>query len=129
MSSVRDIPAFRAFMSDALLTWLMERAEAVPGVDGLAQLGPCSGLETPDAMRFVRELYTRVHTGVAEGKDLKTIYRETYTAMQPRYGNTAIFDHCMPFDVSRAYDEARGIVHPRIWTAERDREMWAELEG
>ncbi|MBN9425524.1 MAG: MBL fold metallo-hydrolase, partial [Burkholderiales bacterium] len=48
---------------------------------------------------------------------------------QPRYGNTAIFDHCMPFDVSRAYDEARGIVHPRIWTAERDREMWAELEG
>jgi len=78
---------------------------------------------------FVSELYTRVHTGVAEGKDLKTIYRETYTAMQPRYGNTAIFDHCMPFDVSRAYDEARGIVHPRIWTAERDREMWAELEG
>jgi hypothetical protein len=35
----------------------------------------------------------------------------------------------MPFDVSRAFDEARGIDRPRIWTAERDREMWAALEG
>jgi hypothetical protein len=30
----------------------------------------------------------------------------------------------MPFDVSRAYDEAKGIKNPRIWTAERDMEMW-----
>ena len=39
-----------------------------------------------------------------------------------------IFDHCMPFDVSRAYDEAKGIDNPRIWTAERDIEMWEALE-
>lgn len=82
MSSVRDIPAFRAFMSDALLTWLMERAEAVPGVDGLAQLGPCSGLETPDALRFVRELYTRVRSRLAtvltqRERDRAFIDRET----------------------------------------------------
>ena len=32
----------------------------------------------------------------------------------------------MPFDVSRAYDEAKGLDHPRIWTAERDR-RWAAL--
>ncbi|MGD9943941.1 MAG: MBL fold metallo-hydrolase [Burkholderiaceae bacterium] len=78
---------------------------------------------------FICELYTIVHRGVAEGKTLKAIYKEAYAALQPRYGQTAIFDHCMPFDVSRAYDEARGIVDPRIWTAERDLEMWAELEG
>ena len=30
---------------------------------------------------------------------------------------------------SRAYDEAKGIAHPVIWTAERDREMWAALQG
>jgi hypothetical protein len=30
----------------------------------------------------------------------------------------------MPFNVARAYDEAKGIGHPVIWTAERDRDMW-----
>ena len=35
----------------------------------------------------------------------------------------------MPFDVSRAYDEAQGITHPRIWTDKRDLEMWQQLEG
>ena len=34
----------------------------------------------------------------------------------------------MPFNVSRAYDEANGIDTPRIWTAERDVEMWRALE-
>ena len=28
-----------------------------------------------------------------------------------------------------AYDEAKGIDHPRIWTAERDIEMWKALES
>ena len=32
------------------------------------------------------------------------------------------------FDISRAYDEAGGIVDPRIWTAERDADMWRNLE-
>ncbi len=78
---------------------------------------------------FLNDLYDRVNQGVAAGKDLKTIYREVYDAMQPRYHEWAIFDHCMPFDVTRAYDEARGIVDPQIWTAERDIEMWKTLES
>jgi len=78
---------------------------------------------------FINDLYDRVNQGVADGKDLKTIYRETYAAMQPRYKDWAIFDHCMPFDVTRAYDEARGIRDPQIWTAERDQKMWETLEG
>jgi hypothetical protein len=40
-----------------------------------------------------------------------------------------IFDHCLPFDVTRAYDEATQYPDPRIWTAERDKEMWETLEG
>ena len=28
--------------------------------------------------------------------------------LRPKYGHWVIFDHCMPFDVSRAYDEAQG---------------------
>ena len=48
--------------------------------------------------------------------------------MRPKYGHWVIFEHCMPFDVSRAYDEAKGLDRPQIWTAERDVEMWRALE-
>ncbi len=78
---------------------------------------------------FLTDLYSCVLQGVADGKDLKTIYRETYDFMKPRYADWVIFDHCMPFDVARAYDEATGYDDPRIWTAERDIEMWKQLEG
>ncbi len=78
---------------------------------------------------FVSDVYTSVLNGVAEGKPLNTIYRETVEGLRPLYGHWFIYDHCMPFNVSRAYDEATGIAHPRIWTAERDIEMWRTLEG
>ena len=45
-------------------------------------------------------------------------------AMDPKFGQVFIYEHCLPFDVTRAVDEASGIKHPRIWTAERDKEMW-----
>jgi len=78
---------------------------------------------------FISDVYTLVNNGVAQGKTLNAIYKETVAALRPTYGHWVIFDHCMPFDVTRAYDEATGYVHPRIWTAERDIEMWNELEG
>ena len=78
---------------------------------------------------FLTDLYSSVQQGAVAGKDLKTIYRETYDFMKPRYADWVIFDHCMPFDVSRAYDEVNGHEDPRIWTAERDLEMWKQLEG
>ncbi|MFN9938157.1 MAG: MBL fold metallo-hydrolase, partial [bacterium] len=68
---------------------------------------------------FVSELYAAVRAGAAAGKDLRDVYRAAYEAMAPKYGQWVIFDHCMPFDVSRAYDEATGHADPRIWTAER----------
>jgi glyoxylase-like metal-dependent hydrolase (beta-lactamase superfamily II) len=78
---------------------------------------------------FVAELYASVKAGAAAGKDLRAVYQETFAALKPRYGHWVIFDHCMPFDVSRAYDEATGHADPRIWTAERDIQMWRALEG
>ena len=78
---------------------------------------------------FVAALFETVRRGADAGKSLKEVYDETYAALKPRFGHWVIFEHCMPFDVSRAYDEARGIRDPRIWTAERDREMWAQLRG
>ena len=50
-------------------------------------------------------------------------------ACDPKFADYAIYEHCLPFNVARAYDEARGIDTPRIWTAERDKAMWAELQG
>mgnify|MGYP001355645129 CR=1 FL=1 len=78
---------------------------------------------------FVTELYAEVQRRATAGETLKQAYDGAMAALQPRYGNWVIFEHCMPFDVSRAYDEAKGIDHPRIWTAERDIEMWKALEN
>jgi glyoxylase-like metal-dependent hydrolase (beta-lactamase superfamily II) len=77
---------------------------------------------------FLVDLYKIVSQSAEAGESLKQAYEKAMAALQPRYGGWVIFDHCMPFDVSRAYDEAKGLDHPRIWTAERDVEMWAALE-
>ncbi len=78
---------------------------------------------------FIADVYSSVQAGAAAGKDLRTVYRETMAALRPKYGHWVIFDHCMPFDVTRAYDEATAHRDPRIWTAERDIEMWKALEN
>ncbi|MEH0167583.1 MBL fold metallo-hydrolase [Roseateles microcysteis] len=78
---------------------------------------------------FVSDLYANVKAGAAAGRDLNSVYRETYDKLSERYGHWVIFAHCMPFDVTRAYDEAHGHTDPRIWTAERDIQMWKDLEG
>jgi len=84
------------------------------------------GLEGTRA--FVSELYASVKAGAAAGKDLRSVYKDTFDKLQPKYGQWVIFNHCMPFDVTRAYDEATQYPDPRIWTAERDIEMWKALE-
>ncbi len=78
---------------------------------------------------FVTSMFGAVKQGAQAGRDLREVYRDTYAALKPRFGHWVIFDHCLPFDVSRAYDEATRYPDPRIWTAERDREMWEALEG
>ncbi|HRH88167.1 MAG TPA: MBL fold metallo-hydrolase, partial [Rubrivivax sp.] len=100
----------------------------VPG-RGAALTNPADvarGLEGTRA--FVSELYASVKAGAAAGKELRAVYRETFDKLKPKYGQWVIFDHCMPFDVTRAYDEATRYPDPRIWTAERDIEMWKTLE-
>jgi len=78
---------------------------------------------------FIADVYSNVQKGVAAGKDLNAVYKDTFAALKPKYGHWVIFDHCMPFDVTRCYDEATQYADPRIWTAERDLEMWKTLEG
>ena len=78
---------------------------------------------------FIADVWASVKAGVAAGKDLNAVYKETMAKLSPKYGHWVIFNHCMPFDVTRCYDEATQYPHPRIWTAERDIEMWKTLEG
>ena len=78
---------------------------------------------------FITAMFDSVKRGAQAGKDLRTVYRETYDALKPKFGDWVIFDHCLPFDVTRAYDEATQYKDPRIWTAQRDKEMWQALEG
>ena len=96
-----------------------------PALKGEAQVR--QGLESTRA--FVSDVWTHVKAGAEAGKALNQVYKETYAALKPKYGQWVIFDHCMPFDVTRCYDEATQYRDPRVWTAERDRQMWATLEG
>jgi glyoxylase-like metal-dependent hydrolase (beta-lactamase superfamily II) len=78
---------------------------------------------------FISDVWKSVKAGAAAGRDLRKVYEETFAKLQPKYGSWVIFNHCMPFDVTRAYDEATQYPDPRIWTAERDQQMWQTLEG
>jgi glyoxylase-like metal-dependent hydrolase (beta-lactamase superfamily II) len=113
-------------------------------LDALAALQPAklvpgrgAALQTPAQVQaglagtrgFIAELYDSVKAGAAKGQELRDVYRQTVDRLRPKYGQWVIFDHCMPFDVTRAYDEATEFADPRIWTAERDKQMWAALEG
>jgi glyoxylase-like metal-dependent hydrolase (beta-lactamase superfamily II) len=79
--------------------------------------------------RWVETLYRCGKEAAAQNMDLKAAMAHTRQSMDPVFGHVFIYEHCLPFDVSRAYDEAKGIKNPRIWTAARDQEMWAALQG
>ncbi|MBL8488496.1 MAG: MBL fold metallo-hydrolase [Rhodocyclaceae bacterium] len=78
---------------------------------------------------FVTALYTGAKEAVAAGMDLKAAMAHTRKLMDPMFGQVFIYEHCLPFDVTRAFDEASGLRDPRIWTAERDQEMWHALQA
>ena len=93
----------------------------------LTKADVAEGIAGTDA--FTSTLFAIARDGVSKGWNLKDTYRKAMDEMRPRFGAWAIFQHCMPFNVSRAFDEAQGIDRPRIWTAARDQEMWRALEG
>jgi len=126
------------YTGDAYLTDWPATLDAIAALKPMKLVpGRGASLQTSDAVRaglegtraFITEMFAAVKHGAAAGKDLRAVYRETYAALKPKFGNWVIFDHCLPFDVSRAYDEATQHRDPRIWTAQRDKEMWQSLES
>ena len=78
---------------------------------------------------FVASTYAPAARVAARGGTLKEAWDAVRAACDPKFADYAIYEHCLPFNVARAYDEARGIDTPRIWTAQRDIEMWEALQG
>ncbi len=113
-------------------------------LDALAALQPDKivpgrgpALDTPERVAsglaytrdFVSTLLSSAKEAVAQGMNLKQAMTHCRKSMDPKFGQVFIYEHCLPFDVTRAVDEASGIKHPRIWTAERDKEMWHGLQA
>ena len=98
------------------------RGDALVGADKVAE-----------AVGLTRDFLTSTYRPVAEvalgGGDLREAMAACRAACDPKFKGYAIYEHCLPFNVARAFDEARGIDTPRVWTAARDRAMWAELQG
>ena len=78
---------------------------------------------------FVDSTYAAAARVAARGGSLKEAWDAVREACDPKFSDYAIYEHCLPFNVARAYDEARGIAHPRIWTDKRDVEMWEDLQS
>jgi glyoxylase-like metal-dependent hydrolase (beta-lactamase superfamily II) len=113
------LEAIRAFDLDAI----------APG-RGDAVIGPDSVNGALDRTKdFVNSTYKPVARVAARNGSLKEAWDACRAACDPKFRDYAIYEHCLPFNVARAYDEARGMDHPRIWTAARDRQMWAALQG
>lgn len=102
--------------------------QLVGGRGGVAhgrQAGEAAIAQTRHFLEVMREKVGAVH---ARGGTLKEAFDVTHATLAPDYGAWPIFEHCLPFNVSRLWDELDGIDWPRIWTAERDREVWDQLQ-
>lgn len=104
-------------------------AEALIGGRGAVATGR-DGVDA--AVEQTREflLGMQEHVGAEHrrGGSLRAAFESTHAALEPKFGRWPIFEHCLPFNVQRLWDEYEGIDWPRIWTAERDREVWAQLQ-
>jgi len=79
--------------------------------------------------RFLEVMLTEVSAVKGRSGTLKEAFERAHAALVDQYGGWPIFEHCMPFNVARLWDELAGIERPVIWTAERDREIWNQLQG
>ena len=59
--------------------------------------------------------HNTVRAAVLREASMPEAYRDSEAALTPRFGNWAIFKHCLPFNVQRMYDEMSG-TRPRIST-------------
>ena len=124
------------YMGDAhIVDWHGPTLDAVAALDADQMVGGrgpvVRGGDVEQAISDTRAFLSTLFDGVREVKERgggpREAYRLTYDRLAPRYSGFPIFEHTMPFNVQRAWDELDGIDHPRIWTVERDRQVWDAL--
>jgi glyoxylase-like metal-dependent hydrolase (beta-lactamase superfamily II) len=105
-------------------------AEALVGGRGAVSRGR-SAVDAAIAQtrNFLGVMIREVGAVHARGGTLKEAFEAAYAALVDDYGRWPIFEHCLPFDVSRLWDELSGVERPVIWTAQRDREVWDQLQS
>ena len=112
---------------DRIRDW---KLDAIAPGRGDALIGSAAVNRALDSTADVRTSTYRPAAKVAlGGGSLKEAWDAVRAECDPKFSDYAIYEHCLPFNVARAYDEARDIDTPRIWTAERDRKMWEDLQG
>jgi glyoxylase-like metal-dependent hydrolase (beta-lactamase superfamily II) len=125
------------YMGDAhVADWSTTTLDNVAALDAqhlVGGRGPVvRGAEVGTAIEDTRAFLGTTLEGTRSVRDaggmLKQAFERVHAELAPRYAGFPIFEHCMPFNVQRTWDELEGIDHPRIWTAERDREVWAALQ-
>jgi glyoxylase-like metal-dependent hydrolase (beta-lactamase superfamily II) len=119
------------YMGDAFVeewsTTTLESVEALGAQAIVPGRGPAAGPEAIGETRdYLSTLWETVRTDHA---NLKEAFAAARAALEPRFGDWWIFEHCLPFNVARAWDEAHGIAEPQVWTAEKDAAVWTELQS
>ncbi len=102
-------------------------ADQLIGGRGPVVRGTAVGQAIEDTRAFLRTTLDGTRGVKERGGSLKEAFELVHGQLAPRYAGYPIFDHTMPFNVQRTWDELDGVDHPRIWTAERDREVWDAL--
>lgn len=102
-------------------------AATLVGGRGRVVRGPEVSAAIDQTRGFLLTLRDSVASVQARAGTLAEAFEAAHRALAPRYGKWPIFEHCLPFDVSRMWDELIG-AQPVIWTAERDRNIWEQLQ-
>ena len=103
-------------------------ASTLVGGRGMIARGEGVAAAIAQTRHFLQVMLQEVGSVQQRGGTLKEAFESTHAALVDQYGRWPIFEHCLPFDVSRLWDELSGVERPAIWTAERDRDVWDQLQ-
>jgi glyoxylase-like metal-dependent hydrolase (beta-lactamase superfamily II) len=125
------------YMGDAsVAAWQRGTLDALEALDpqvlvpgrGPTVRGADVGAAIAETRAYLTTIWDAVRGARDSGGTLKDAGEAARPALEPRFGDWWIFEHCLPFNVARCYDEAGGL-EPQIWTAEKDQEVWEELQS
>lgn len=103
-------------------------AETVVPGRGPALRGSEVGHGIVETREYLHAIWEAVRGARARGASLREAGEEARAALERRFGDWWIFEHCLPFNVARCYDEASRL-EPQVWTAEKDQEVWVALQS